>query len=279
MPVPIVPRLLLAGFALCLIAADEPAKKEPYKFTPGKAERHTYDFTDSKKEMEYYLYVPSKYDKDKKWPLVVGLHGLGGNPQQFMRTRGLTEQAEKHGYVVVTPMGYNPRGWYGQRFGKPGKGDPPNLNELSEKDVMNVVGIVRKELSIDPDRIYLMGHSMGGGGTWHLAIKYPDVWAGLGPVAPAIFTGTDGLAKIKHIPVFLVQGEKDTLVRPATARRWVEQMKKLEMTHEYVEVADGDHINILSPNIPKMFDYFAKYKKGDVKPKEEKKEPKESEKK
>jgi pimeloyl-ACP methyl ester carboxylesterase len=118
-----------------------------------------------------------------------------------------------------------------------------------------------------------MGHSMGGGGTWHLAIKHPDIWAGLGPVAPAVFESSDGLSKIKHIPVFLVQGSKDSLVWPATARRWAEQMKKLGMTYEYVEVEGADHINILAPNVPKMFDYFAKFKKGDVKPKEEKTEP------
>ena len=36
------------------------------------------------------------------------------------------------------------------------------------------------------DRVYLAGHSMGGGGTWHIAMKYPDIWAGLGPVAPSM---------------------------------------------------------------------------------------------
>jgi predicted peptidase len=102
---------------------------------------------------------------------------------------------------------------------------------------MNVLAIARKDLNIDPDRIYLMGHSMGGGGTWHLGIKYPDIWAGLGPIAPAIFRPATEVEKIKHIPVFLVQGDQDTLVPVAGARRWAEQMKKLEMTHEYIEVA------------------------------------------
>jgi poly(3-hydroxybutyrate) depolymerase len=270
--------LLTVGSILPVFAAvavaDEPAKKDPPKPALGKIEKRTYDFTDAKKEMEYAIYVPSKYDKDKKWPLVVGLHGLGGNPNQFIRTRGMTDLAEKLGFIVVAPMGYSPRGGYGMRFGKPGKDDPQNMSELSEKDVMNVLEIVRKDFNIDSDRIYLMGHSMGGGGTWHLAIKHPDIWAGLGPVAPAIFETADGLNKIKHIPVFLVQGDMDNLVRPAGARRWAAKMKELGMTYEYVEVEGGDHINILAPNVPKMFEYFAKYKKGDVKPKDEKKEEK-----
>ena len=69
---------------------------------------------------------------------------------------------------------------------------------------MNVLEIVRKEFNIDGDRIYLMGHSMGGGGTWHLGLKYPDIWAGLAPIAPAIFKKPDELEKIKHIPVIVV---------------------------------------------------------------------------
>ena len=84
-------------------------------------------------------------------------------------------------------MGYNNGGWYGQKPPMGRKPEPENLYELSEKDVMNVLGIARKEFNIDPDRIYLMGHSMGGGGTIHVALKNPDLFAALAPIAPAIF--------------------------------------------------------------------------------------------
>src|SRR6266581_3235726 len=49
--------------------------------------------------------------------------------------------------------------------------DPPNLRELSEKDVMNVLELVRKEFNVDDRRTYLMGHSMGGAGTLYLSTK------------------------------------------------------------------------------------------------------------
>lgn len=258
------PRTLvsLAGlvvFALLLppLAAEQPAAKP----STSRIQKKTYDFKDAGKEMEYALFVPTSYAKDKKTPLVILLHGLFSNPQQIMRYRGLTDQAEKHGCIVAAPMGYNTTGGYGAQGPRGGfNSNPPNLGELSEKDVMNVLDIVRKEYTVDPDRIYLMGHSMGGGGTLHLAMKYPDVWAGLGPIAPALFSlRSADLAKIKHIPVILVQGDKDNLCPPAAARRWVEEMKKLGMTHEYVEVPGGDHISIASPNLPRMFDFFAKH--------------------
>jgi poly(3-hydroxybutyrate) depolymerase len=250
--------------------AQPPAKKGPGKGTQSRVEKKTYDFKEAGKEMEYALFVPSKYDKEKKAPLILALHGLGGNPQQFMRSRGLTDQAEKHGYIVAAPMGYNERGWYGARVLGKGKGkgksnDPENLSELSEKDVMNVLEIVKKDYSVDPDRIYLMGHSMGGGGTWHLGIKYPDIWAGLAPIAPAIFRQPTDLDKIKHVPVILVQGAKDTLTRPESARRWAEQMKTLKMTHEYVEDPDGDHGNVVGAHMSKIFEFFNKHKRGEKK--------------
>lgn len=244
--------------------AQPPAKKDAGKSTQSRIEKKNYDFKDAGKEMEYALFVPSTYDKEKKTPLMVALHGLGSNPQQIIRYRGLTDLAEKHGYIVVAPMGYNSRGWYGARsLVKGNDSDPKNLSELSEKDVMNVLEIVRKDYKIDPDRIYLMGHSMGGGGTWHLGIKYPDIWAGLAPIAPAIFRPATDVEKIKHIPVILVQGDEDKLVPVAGARRWAEQMKKLDMTHEYIEVAGGDHVSIAAQNLPKIFEFFDKHKKGE----------------
>jgi enterochelin esterase-like enzyme len=236
-------------------------KKDAGKPTQDRIQKRTYDFKEAGKEMEYALFVPSTYDKERKAPLMVALHGLGSNPQQIMRYRGLTDLAEKHGYVVVAPMGYNTRGWYGSRGLKSDKSEPENLGELSEKDVLNVLALVRKEFTIDADRIYLMGHSMGGGGTWHLGLKYPDLWAGLAPIAPAIFRGPEELEKIKHLPVILVQGDQDKLVPVAGARRWAEQMKKLGMTHEYIEVAGGDHVAIASQNLPKIFEFFNKHRR------------------
>ena len=47
--------------------------------------------------MEYALFVPSKYDKDKKSPLLMALHGLGSNPRQILGYRGFTEQADVAG--------------------------------------------------------------------------------------------------------------------------------------------------------------------------------------
>jgi predicted peptidase len=251
------PRYFLIALALSILTSSGLHAQG----TKGRIQKKTYDFKEAEKEMEYALFVPAKYDKDKKTPLVVALHGLGSNPQQILRYPALTDQAEKYGFIVVAPMGYNTGGWYGApapKFGK--KSGPANLSELSEKDVLNVLGIVRKDYNIDADRIYLMGHSMGGGGTIHLALKYPDIWAGLAPIAPAIFRKAE-VDKIKHIPVLLIAGDKDNLVPVSGVRRWADAMKAAGMTYEYMEVAGGGHGDVATKNMPAVFEYFSKHQK------------------
>jgi poly(3-hydroxybutyrate) depolymerase len=253
---------LLVSLLAVLVPAPAGAQDKKGKGTAARIEKRTYLFKEADKEMEYALFVPSKYDKEKKTPLMIVLHGLGSTPQQIMRYPKLTDLAEEHGYIVAAPMGYNSSGWYGSKGARSAKSKPENLGELSEKDVMNVLAVVRKEFNVDAERIYLAGHSMGGGGTWHLGLKHPEIWAGLAPIAPAIFRAPTDLEKVKHIPVIVVQGDQDKLVPPAGARRWVEAMKKLGMTHEYIEVKGGGHVDIAFQNLPRIFEFFNKHKKA-----------------
>ena len=228
-------------------------------------------YQDVSVEMEYQIYVPTTYDAATASPLIVLLHGLGSNPGGVIRYQGFTDLAEERGYIVVAPMGYNSRGWYGSRgTGRASNrgdaaNDPDNLGALSELDVMNVLAMTLEAYNIDRDRVYLAGHSMGGGGTYHIAIKYPDIWAGLGPVAPAIYTSPDELSAIRHIPVIVIQGDEDRLVPVEGTRAWVAKMEELEMTHRYVEIPGGDHSRIISrdpDNVKAIFDFFDQHKRN-----------------
>src|SRR5262245_8486053 len=129
------PTELLSRLAACLLlcglttlaGAQQPPPRDTGKKPSDRIEKRTYDFKEAGKEMEYALFVPSGYDKEKKTPLIVALHGLGGNPQQMIRSRGLVDLAEQYGYIVAAPMGYNSSGWYGAQgpgagFGGAGRG-------------------------------------------------------------------------------------------------------------------------------------------------------------
>ena len=239
----------------------------------GSVEKRSYFFEEAQQDMEYTLYVPKSYKKGAKLPLVVLLHGLGSNPQQVIRYAGITAEAEKRGFIVVAPYGYNERGWYGSRgkgkegpyFGQPG--DPDNLGALSELDVMNVLKIVLAEFSINEHRIYLMGHSMGGGGTIYLGATYPKQWAALAPLAPAFQGSPAILEKMKDLPVMVVTGDKDRLVQVTMVRSWVERMKELKMTHKYKEIAGGDHVRSITANptmIGEVFEFFDTYQRPEA---------------
>jgi len=239
--------------------------------TTQRIQELSYQFEEAGMAMEYQLYVPTSYDAATPSPLIVLLHGLGSNPGGVIRYQGMTDLAEERGYIVVAPMGYNPRGWYGSRgTGRasergPAADDPDNLGELSEMDVMNVLELTLEAYNVDRDRVYLAGHSMGGGGTWHIAIKYPDIWAGLGPVAPAIYTSPDALSAITHIPVIVIQGDEDRLVGVEGTRTWVAKMAELGMTHRYIEIPGGDHSRIISrdpDNVKAIFDFFDQHQRN-----------------
>ena len=233
-----------------------------------RVELKTYRFEEASDiEMEYGLYVPTSYTGGQATPLVVALHGLGSGTMYMMEYNNLVELAESYGFLVATPMGYNPRGWYGAR----GQGNefnrrreepgPDNLGELSEKDVLNVLTIVRESYNVDDHRIYLIGQSMGGGGTWYLGSKYSDIWAALAPMAPAVYVDLDILKEATHLPVMVVMGDADESVDVKVTRQWVAKMKELGMTHEYIEVPGGSHSSAGRGNIDKVFAFLDTHRK------------------
>jgi len=124
---------------------------------------------------------------------------------------------------------------------------------------MNVLELVRRDFAVDPDRIYLWGHSMGGAGTYHLAAKYPELWAGLAVAAPAPSAQPTQLDAFRRLPILVLQGDDDRSVPVAQTRQWVTRMKELGMEHVYIEVKGGDHSLFVSQNrdtLSKVFSFF-----------------------
>jgi predicted peptidase len=242
----------------------------PMKIDPDpRVQQRTYTFKETGEQLSYVLYVSSKVSKHKKAPLIIALHGLGGDGNFLVRNR-LVDLAEENGYIVAGPLGYNVSGWYGSPVialgGRPV--EPPNLTKLSEKDVMTVLEMMRKEFNVDKNRTYLMGHSMGGAGTLFLGQKYASNWAALAAIAPAAFMmqphRQDILAPIKkaHVPLMIVQGDNDPVVPAANTRTWAETMKEMGMTQEYVEIPGGDHGTVIKDGMPDIFRFFAAHPRG-----------------
>ena len=112
-----------------------------------------------------------------------------------------------------------------------------------------------------------MGHSMGGAGSIYPGVKYASIWAAIGAEAPAtapagLDPDTFSLEPAKDIPMIIVQGDADTLVPVAGTRRWIEKMKDLKMTHQYVEVPGGDHGSVLTTGAADIFAFFNNHSKS-----------------
>jgi poly(3-hydroxybutyrate) depolymerase len=266
-----------------------------------RAQSRTYHFDDTNEDLPYFVFASSKVKKDQKAPLIVTLHGLGAGPG-IMMTKTAVDLAEEGGYILVSPMGYNVGGWYGSPVlnvrpgagkgkGAPGadkgapdgaaakggpgaaKGgfgggnQPANLAELSEKDVMNVIAMIRKEFNVDDKRIYIMGHSMGGAGALFLGSKHAAMFAAVAAEAPAAFSMNNNRAEIlkqlkdAKVPVMIVHGDMDEAVPVTNSQMWVATMKELQMEHEYVEQPGVTHGPVIETGQKPIHDFFAKHKK------------------
>ncbi|MHC4596423.1 MAG: carboxylesterase family protein [Planctomycetota bacterium] len=261
--------------SLKLLSAIEQGR-DPLTGGVGDQKRH-YLLDEANEILPYRIYVPKKYDGKTAFPLIVALHGGGGDENTMLGRPKMRQLAEEHGYIVVAPSGYAPYGGYGKPFEEDRNPSLARMTRLSEMDVMKTLELMRAEYNIDNDRVYLMGHSMGGNGTWRLGAKYAENWTALAPIASGQATPEGfvhakvargnavlGLRKpydfdaIKHIPVLVSHGVLDPRAPVENARAMVAKMKELGMTYEYFEKADGTHA-MVAPSLAKVFVFFNKH--------------------
>jgi predicted peptidase len=105
--------------------------------------------------------------------------------------------------------------------------------------VLELISVLPKEYSIDEQRIYVTGLSMGGYGTWDLLARRPDLFAAAVPICG----GGDETqaAKMARVPVWVFHGARDTVVKPARSRNMVEALKKAGGEPRYTEYPEQGH--------------------------------------
>jgi dienelactone hydrolase len=254
-----------------------------------------YIFKETGEELPYSVFVSSKVKPGQKAPLILALRGFTGTTLTFVRGSAV-DLAEQGGYILVGAIGYNNRAGFGvpprarppaaapgapaattpagtaapaataaPRPGPPFVGgtaetDPLKVTQYSEQDVMNVLAMVRKEFNVDDRRIYLMGHSQGGGGARHIAEKYPDIWAGVALLAPALFdVQLTKDSRILKVPLMLAVGDKDTLINSVQA--FSAQLDALQVPHVYKVFPGLDHGTIIMGSMPEVFRFFPQHVK------------------
>jgi predicted peptidase len=242
-------------------------------------QQKSYFFAAAGKQMPYRLYVPQSYDPARPTPLVVALHGYGGDQDYFFKiVQDLPSMLEQHGFIFVAPLGYAIDGWYGAPLSVPGDaprsggGPTPtpdrtpeeesNYRALSEQDVLNVLDQVRQQYHIDPERIYLMGHSMGGFGTWWLGQKYAETWAAIAPLS-GVLPGLDyQLPRLQNLAVHVSIGGAENPAWVEASRRQVEIMKTMGIETDYFEPEGASHGSMIAPTVPQALDFLSRQRRN-----------------
>ncbi len=224
---------------------------------------------------QYYAVLPPEnYNPGETYALIFTTHGAG------VRAEGQVEAYKpKPGAFVVAPTNRRPFGFDWQDWGR--------------LDALEVLEIVKTTLPIDPDLIYLTGHSMGGHGAWHIGLTHSDHFAAMAPAAgwtcfelyvpwflqKARIFGEPGQCAIRdmslkqdwphnfvenalNLPIFILQGGADDNVPPVHARLFARRLDDLRYRYCYKEDPgrghwyDIDSLDVSCVDDPDLIGFF-----------------------
>lgn len=229
--------LILCTLVLVLSACDRATDAEPAGAASGQR-AHVFRQTVTRTlEANYLLYLPKSYaEDDRRWPLLVYLHGGGGVGDDVGRlahyplVRRL-ESEEDFPFVVVTPQCPE-----GERVGHGPLGE--TWTEHAEL-VMALIDELLATHRLDRDRVVLVGHSMGGYGAWYLAHRYPDRFAAVAPMSgPGVAWWT---YRPRDVPFWVFHGARDEAVPVEESERMVEALEEIGGEVRFTRYPEGGH--------------------------------------
>jgi hypothetical protein len=158
----------------------------------------------SPKGTGFLQYLPDGYSTNSnKYPIVISLHGIkekGNTLADVIRVANVglpkyVKYGAKYNFILISPQLKTTMGrWSGDY-------------------VMEVLNYVKTYLRVDPNRVYLTGLSLGGGGVWSVATAYPNVWASILPICSGYnLTGLAGNIGNADLPVWGFHGDADAVV-------------------------------------------------------------------
>jgi predicted peptidase len=238
--------------ALFLMSASVGAARDPDSSLAGQQQSHTLRReVPHEVAIQYLLFLPEGYDKSREpWPLILYLHGgsLRGDDISQMKRWGLAEKVAadpKFPFIVVSPQCHKGEIW-------------TDVDALAA-----VLDEVARTYRVDPDRVYITGHSMGGRGALYAAYKMPERFAAVVSLAPAAPI-TAWADKLAAVPLWLFHGPNDQFT----------PLKEVEELVHAIEAAGGhpqltvlpgrDHYILDVYDRPDVYEWLAKQKRKPV---------------
>lgn len=177
----------------------------------------------------YALYVPRKPVPATGFGLVVSMHGLSANYNEFLGSHEAEQLGERGaGSILASPESRGPDGSY---------------KSYAEADVFEMWADVARNYRLNPDMTNVTGYSMGGGGTFRLATRWPDLWARAFPiVAPP--TAAETFPSLRNVPVLAWYGQTDELVGPELSEQAYVNAQRAGLRYDHWVFTPAGHITI-----------------------------------
>jgi predicted peptidase len=215
-----------------------------------------------KASYDYLLFLPRDYDAHStgRWPTILFLHGAGERGTNVWRTdiHGPSRYIAAHPdfpFIMVTPLCASNEVWSSDA-----------LCALLDETI--------RKFKVDTNRIYLTGLSMGGFGTWDMALAWPERFAAAVPIAgggsdlPILLARTGyatpaKVAAMKSLPIWAFHGARDTIVPPEESQRLVDALKKLGATNVNLAIyPDATHNSWeRTYNNPDLYAWFLQHRR------------------
>lgn len=184
----------------------------------------------------YTCYVPESYRADRSWPLLLALHGAGGNDEDFLWT--WLKYAKSRGYLLVSAKSFGPT-WY----------------PWDAQSLLRILDAVQARYNVDAQRLLLTGLSDGGSFSYDVGFAFPGRFRALAVVA-GILRPHQRDAQAHELPVYIVHGERDQIFPVAYIRMVVEKLREWGHQVTYRELPGFGHAYPPEENAA-ILDWFA----------------------
>jgi predicted peptidase len=218
-------------------------------------------YTTGKDSLPYRLLYPLHYNKHKRYPLVLFLHGAGqrGTDNEAQLTgvpKVLTDTAGREKYACFILVPQCPKNDVWVKFPHfPENIQTTELPTRSAQAVLAALDSLIRQLPVDRKRVYITGYSMGGEGAFDLLTRRPHLFAAAIPISSVADTARARL--IYQTPVWAFHGDQDDVNDVKYSRLMIVALKKYNGTPIYTEYPGFKH-NVWGKayNEPGLFEWL-----------------------
>lgn len=204
------------------------------------------------------VFLPKNYDTKDKWPLILLLHGYTSNPEQVSLITGMGKRVTSRGFILLTPAGTPMPFDHDEGSDHWNKGDLfwnatdfcCDFEKTNVDDVGYLLGLIKetsRQYHVDPERIYVFGHSNGGFMTNRLLCETDHVFAAAGTLAGATYKDPAKCRLQTPISYLQVHAENDPTVvfgeNPYHAGGWGTVQQRVQISKCQGEPVTGEQVD------------------------------------